>query len=74
MFLFFPNAQKVLKRLKKNIKKNGVIAMSVHSKTNVPYFDSILHPVKKFIPDFIYLKLVKKMHNFFNSVELAINY
>jgi len=50
---FFPNAQKVLKRLKKNIKKNGVIAMSVHSKTNVPYFDSILHPVKKFIPDYL---------------------
>ena len=50
---FYPNAQKVLKNLKKNIKKNGVIVMSVHSKTNVPYFDSILHPVKKFIPDYL---------------------
>ena len=50
---FFPNAQKVLKNLKKNIKKNGIIAMCVHSKTNVPYFDSILNPVKNFIPDYL---------------------
>jgi ubiquinone/menaquinone biosynthesis C-methylase UbiE len=50
---FFPNAQKVLKNLKKNIKQNGIIAMCVHSKTNVPYFDSILNPVKKFIPDYL---------------------
>jgi len=50
---FFPNAQKVLKNLKKNIKQNGIITMCVHSKTNVPYFDSILNPVKKFIPDYL---------------------
>ena len=30
-----------------------MITMSVHSKTNVPYFDSILNPVKKFIPDYL---------------------
>ena len=39
---FFPNAQKVLKNMKKFLKKNGIIAMSVHGKHNVPYFDSIL--------------------------------
>ena len=50
---FFPNAKKVLKNLKKILKKNGMIAMSVHSKTNVPYFDSILNPVRKFIPDYL---------------------
>ena len=35
------------------LKKNGMIAMSVHSKTNVPYFDSILNPVRKLIPDYL---------------------
>ena len=29
---FFPNAQKVLKNMKKFLKKNGIIAMSVHGK------------------------------------------
>ena len=50
---FFPNEQKVLKNMKKLLKKNGMLAMSVHGKYNVPYFDSILTPIKKFIPDYL---------------------
>ena len=50
---FFPNEQKVLKNMKKFLKKNGIIALSIHGKYNVPYFDSILNPIKKFIPDYL---------------------
>ena len=50
---FFPNAQKVLKNMKKFLKKNGVIVMSVHGKHNVPYFDSILKPARNLIPDYL---------------------
>jgi len=50
---FFPNAQKVLKNMKKFLKKNGIVAMSVHGKFNVPYFDSILKPARKLIPDYL---------------------
>ena len=38
---FFPNEQKVLRNMKKLLKKNGIIAMTVHGINNVPYFDSI---------------------------------
>jgi len=50
---FFPNEQKVLKNMKKFLKRNGTIALSIHGKYNVPYFDSILNPMKKFIPDYL---------------------
>ena len=50
---FFPNEQKVLNNMKKVLKKNGKIALAVHGKYNVPYFDSILEPIKKMIPDYL---------------------
>ena len=51
---FFPNALQVLKNLKKILKKNGTIAISVHGEgDSVPFFSVILDSVKKFIPDFI---------------------
>ena len=50
---FFPDEQKVLKNMKKVLKKNGKIALAVHGKYNVPYFDSILEPIKKMIPDYL---------------------
>ena len=50
---FFPNEQMVLKNMKKSLRKNGIIALSIHGKYNVPYFDSILNPIKKFIPDYL---------------------
>ena len=50
---FFPNEQKVLKNMKRFLRKNGIIALSIHGKNNVPYFDSILNPMKKFIPDYL---------------------
>ena len=51
---FFPNTLKVLKNLKKCLKKNGIIAISVHGeKETVPYFNVILEAVTKYIPDFI---------------------
>jgi len=50
---FFPNEQKVLRNMKKLLKKNGTISLAVHGKYNVPYFDCILEPVKKMIPDYL---------------------
>ena len=50
---FFPDEQKVLKNMKKVLKKNGKITLAVHGKYNVPYFDSILQPIKKMIPDYL---------------------
>jgi len=51
---FFPNTLKVLKNLKKCLKKNGIIAISVHGdKDTVPFFSVILQAVTKFIPNFI---------------------
>ena len=45
---------KVLKNLKKCLKKNGIIAISVHGdKGTVPFFSVILEAVTKFIPNFI---------------------
>jgi ubiquinone/menaquinone biosynthesis C-methylase UbiE len=51
---FFPNAPVVLKNLKQCLKKNGILAVSVHgSKKSVPYFSSTLDVVTKFIPDYL---------------------
>lgn len=51
---FFPNASRVLNNLKKSLKKNGTIAISVHGeKDTVPFFSVIMNAVIKYIPDFI---------------------
>ena len=51
---FFPNAQKALKNMKNSLKKSGKIGISVHgSKDNVPFFNSILDSVIKYIPDYV---------------------
>ena len=51
---FFPNAHKVLKKIRILLKTNGIVAISVHGeKDPVPYFSSILEVVTKFIPDYI---------------------
>ena len=51
---FFPNAQKALKNIKNNLKKSGMIGISVHgSNENVPFFSSILDSATKYIPDYI---------------------
>ena len=51
---FFPNAQKALKNMKNSLKKSGKIGISVHgSKDNVPFFNSILDSVTKYIPDYV---------------------
>jgi len=50
---FFPNEQKVLRNMRRFLKKDGRITLAVHGKYNVPYFDSILEPVKKMIPDYL---------------------
>ena len=52
LFLF-PNEQKVLRNMKKFLKNDGRITLTVHGKYNVPYFDSILEPIKKIIPDYL---------------------
>ena len=51
---FFPNAQKALKNIKNNLKKSGIIGISVHgSNENVPFFSSIIDSATKYIPDYI---------------------
>lgn len=50
---FFPNAQKVLKNIRQYLKKNGILALTLHgNKDTVPYFSSILDVITKFIPDY----------------------
>ena len=50
---FFPNAQKALKNIKKNLKKSGKIGITVHGAAEkVPFFNSIFDAVIKFIPDY----------------------
>ncbi|MDH3277343.1 MAG: methyltransferase domain-containing protein [Nitrosopumilus sp.] len=51
---FFPNAQRVLKNIKKNLKKKGKLGITVHGAANkVPFFSSIFDEVTKFIPDYV---------------------
>jgi len=50
---FFPNAQKALKNIKKNLKKKGKLGITVHGAAEkVPFFNSIFDAVTKFIPDY----------------------
>jgi len=50
---FFPNAQKALKNIKKNLKKTGKIGITVHGAAKkVPFFSSILDAVTELIPDY----------------------
>jgi ubiquinone/menaquinone biosynthesis C-methylase UbiE len=49
---FFPNAQMALKNMRNSLKKSGKIGISVHG-NNVPFFDSILDSVTKYIPDYV---------------------
>jgi ubiquinone/menaquinone biosynthesis C-methylase UbiE len=51
---FFPNAQKALKNIKKNLKKEGKIGITVHGAAKkVPFFSSIFDAVIEFIPDYV---------------------
>ena len=51
---FFPNAQKALKNIKKNLKKDGKIGITVHGASKkVPFFSSIFDAVTEFIPDYV---------------------
>ena len=50
---FFPNAQKALKNIKKNLKKTGKIGITVHGAAKkVPFFSNILDAVTELIPDY----------------------
>ncbi len=51
---FFPNAQKALKNIKKNLKKTGKIGITVHGNSKkVPFFSSIFDAITEFIPDYV---------------------
>ncbi len=51
---FFPNAQKALRNMKKNLKKEGKIGITVHGAAEkVPFFSSIFDAVIEFIPDYV---------------------
>jgi len=50
---FFPNAKRALLNMKKILKKNGTIVLSVHGDgKTVPFFTSILDAITKYIPDY----------------------
>ena len=56
---FFPNAQKALRNMKKNLKKEGKIGITVHGAAEkVPFFSSIFDAVIEFIPDMFLLVLL----------------
>ena len=51
---FFSDTIKVLKNLKKHLKKNGSLAISVHGEGDtVPFFTVIFNAVQKYIPDLV---------------------
>jgi SAM-dependent methyltransferase len=51
---FFPNAQKALKNIKKNLKKRGKLGITVHGAAEkVPFFNIVFDAVTKFIPDYV---------------------
>ena len=51
---FFTDTVKVLKNLKKHLKKDGTIAISVHGEGDtVPFFTVIFEAVEKYIPDLV---------------------
>ena len=51
---FFPNALKALRNMKKNLKKEGKIGITVHGAAKkVPFFSSIFDAVTEFIPDYV---------------------
>ena len=49
---FFPNSKKALCNAKRVLKKDGMLAVSVHGH-DVPFFNCILDAVMKFIPDYV---------------------
>ena len=51
---FFPKAQKALRNMKKNLKKEGKLGITVHGASEkVPFFSSIFDAVTEFIPDYV---------------------
>ncbi len=51
---FFPNAQKALKNIRKNLKKSGKMGITVHGAAKkVPFFSSIFDAITEFIPDYV---------------------
>lgn len=51
---FFPNAQKALKNMKKHLKNEGKLGVTVHGNSKkVPFFSSIFDAVTDFIPDYV---------------------
>jgi len=49
---FFPNSQRALCNAKRFLKESGTLAISVHG-NNIPFFNSILEAVTKFVPDYV---------------------
>ena len=51
---FFPNAHKALKNMKKHLKNEGKLGISVHGHPKkVPFFTSIFDAVTEFVPDYV---------------------
>ena len=49
---FFANSQKALKNMARNLKKDGILGISVHG-NDTPYFSSIVDVVTQFIPNYL---------------------
>jgi len=49
---FFPDSQKALRNMARNLKGGGILGVSVHG-SNTPYFSSIADVVARYIPDYL---------------------
>jgi ubiquinone/menaquinone biosynthesis C-methylase UbiE len=50
--MFFPDAHKVFKSIKKILNRKGILAVAVHGLAeDVPYFSTIMKPILEHIPD-----------------------
>jgi 2-polyprenyl-3-methyl-5-hydroxy-6-metoxy-1,4-benzoquinol methylase len=68
--MFFPDVTKVLKSVRDIMKKNGMIAITVHgTQAGVPYFSCIMNSILQYIPD-IRVKGTPTVHRFGNPEDL----
>jgi ubiquinone/menaquinone biosynthesis C-methylase UbiE len=68
--MFFPDPDRVLRRLGGLLKNGGMLAVAVHgNQENVPYFGTIMQPVLRHIPD-IRPEGTPTVHRFGNPADL----
>lgn len=51
---FFPDAPRALRNMRQNLRRSGVLGITVHGhKDRVPFYGSILDAMAEFIPDYV---------------------